>query len=92
MVSAWWLATALLAAIGLYCLMTSRNRLRVLLGVELMGKSVTLLLLQVGRLTGTLATTQAMVVTLIVVEVVVITVAIGLVVRLHGATGDVRAS
>jgi NADH-quinone oxidoreductase subunit K len=69
-----------LAVIAVYCMMVSRNLIRVLIGVELLGKVVTLLLGAGGYLNGHSAQGQSMIVTLIVVEAVLIAVAAGIVV------------
>jgi len=97
-VTAFWLghlrpaltAAALLFAIGLYCLSLSRNLIRALIGIELLTKSATLLLVLAGAATGRTAAAQAMAITFIVVEVVAVVVASGLVLgnyRHHGTVG-----
>jgi NADH:ubiquinone oxidoreductase subunit K len=80
---------AVLFTIGLYCILVSRNMIRVLIGMELLTKAVTLLLVLAGAVTGRTGTAQALVITLIVMEVVAITVAAGVVVGAYRQTGDV---
>lgn len=73
---------------GLYCITASRNLLRILLGIEMMAKGVTLLLVLAGAVTGRVALVEALVVTVIVLEVVAVAVAAGIIVgvyRHHGA-------
>lgn len=82
----------LLIACGLYCVMASRNLIRVLVGMELLTKGVTLFLVLAGAVTGRMAIAQALVVTLIVVEVVVICVAAGIVVGVFRKTGSIDAA
>lgn len=80
-------AAAVLFVTGLYCILLSRNLIRILIGVELLTKAVTLLLVLAGAVTGRLATVQSLVITLIVVEVVVIMAGAGIVIgsfRHHG--------
>jgi NADH:ubiquinone oxidoreductase subunit K len=82
-------AAGVLFVAGLYCVLFSRNMLRILLGTELLTKAVTLLLVLAGAVTGRVALAEAMVITLIVLEVVAVAVSAGLVVgvyRHHGAT------
>ncbi|HYS81076.1 MAG TPA: NADH-quinone oxidoreductase subunit K [Anaeromyxobacteraceae bacterium] len=82
-------AAGILFVAGLYCILFSRNLLRILLGTELLTKSVTLLLVLAGAVTGRVALAEAMVITVVVLEVVAVAVAAGLVVgvfRHHGAT------
>ena len=82
----------LLAAAALYCLLVSRNLIRVLIGMELLIKAVTLLLAAAGYASGRTALAQAFIITAIVVEVVVLVVAAGIVVNAyrHNRTLDVR--
>lgn len=83
---------ALLLVAGLYCILVSRNLIRILIGVELLTKAVTLLLIVAGEVTGSRGLAQAFVITLIVVEVVVIVVAAGIVIGTYQRTEslDVR--
>lgn len=83
----------LLAVTALYCILVSRNLIRILIGLELLTKAVTLLIALAGYLTGNMALAQSLIVTLIVVEVVVIAVAAGIIVgaHRHNQTLDVRA-
>lgn len=74
----------LLCIIGLYCILATFNMIRVLIGVELLMKAVTLLFVVVGYITGHSALIQSMVITLIVIEVVVIAIAVGIVLGIHG--------
>lgn len=73
----------LLFAIGSYCILATFNLIRVLIGLELLIKAVTLLVIYCGYQTGNLALTQALVITIIVIEVVIMTVAAGVVVGIH---------
>ena len=65
---------------GFYCMWASHNLIRVLIGVELMTKGVTLVLAAAGFLSGNTGTSQALIITLIVLEVVVLVVAAGIVI------------
>ena len=64
---------------GLYCVMVTRNFIRVLIGLELIVKAVTLLIIIAGYVTGNEALAQTYAITLIVIEVVVTTVAAGII-------------
>lgn len=74
---------AMLFIIGLYCVLATFNLVRALIGLELLIKAVTLLLVVVGYISNNLALTQALVITLIVIEVVVMAVAMGVVLGIH---------
>lgn len=82
------LTAAVLFTAGLWCLYATHNLVRVLIGIELLTKSVTLLLALAGAVTGRLAAAQAMIVTVIVMEVVAVVVAAGIVVAAHQRTGS----
>ena len=83
---------ALLFIIGIYCILATFNLIRVLIGMELLIKAVTLLIVVAGYITGRTALAQAMVITLIVIETVIVTVAVGVVLGIHRYHGtlDVR--
>ena len=73
----------ILFIIGFYCLLVTFNLIRALIGLELLIKAVTLLLVLVGYVTGHEALAQSLVITLIVMEVVIIAVAAGIILGLH---------
>jgi len=75
---------------GCYCILLSYNLIRVLIGVELLIKAVTLLLIVAGHLSGHPALAQALVITLIVIEAVFITVAVGVVQGIHRINGSLN--
>ena len=70
---------ALVAIAGVYCLVMTRNFIRVLIGLELMTKAATLLIIVAGLAAKRMALAQSLAITLIVVEVVVVSVAAGIV-------------
>jgi len=91
----WVLASfvILLFIIGVYALLATRNLLRILIGIEVLNKGVTLLLITAGYLTGRVDYIQPIIITMIVVEVVIIAVAAGVVIAAYRSNGtvDVRA-
>ncbi|HVO77058.1 MAG TPA: NADH-quinone oxidoreductase subunit K [Candidatus Bathyarchaeia archaeon] len=82
----------LLGVTALYCILASRNLIRILIGLELLTKSVTLLLGVAGYVTGRMALAQTFIITLIVIEVVVIAVAAGIVLGVHRRNRDLDAN
>jgi NADH:ubiquinone oxidoreductase subunit K len=84
-----WFFVALLAFVGLYCLLVSRNLLRLLIGIEILSKACILALISCGGAIGKVNTAQTLVITMIVVEVVVVAVALGLIIRSYGATNSI---
>ncbi len=81
----------LLFVIGFYCVIVTHNLIRTLIGLELMTKAVTLLLVVIGYATDHRAMMQSLVITLIIIEVVVIAVAAGIVVNVARRTGSLDA-
>lgn len=85
-------AAAVIFVTSFYCLLATRNLIRILIGLEIMTKGVTLLLAFAGYLTGETALAQTFIITLIIIEVVVAVVAVGIAVGAfkHNNTLDVR--
>ncbi len=73
--------------IGLYAMWATHNLIRVLIGMEIMTKGVTLILAAAGLLTGNTGASQAMIIILIVLEVVVIVAAAGVVIGYFKKSG-----
>ncbi len=69
-----------LFAVGLACLIARTNLVKLVIGLELLGKGVSLLFVTGGYLSGNVANSQAIVFTLIIVEAVVAGVALALVI------------
>lgn len=83
----------LVSICGIYCLLVTRSILRAIIGVELLIKAVTLLLILVGYVTGQTALAQSLVITVIVVEVVVVATAGGVAISIFRKNDsiDIRA-
>ena len=73
----------LLFIIGLYCVLVTRNFIRVLIGLEILTKAVTLLIILAGYVSGHVALAQSLAITLIIIEVVVIVVAAGVIIAVY---------
>ena len=82
----------LLVGVGLYCLLTMRNTVKLLIGVEVIAKGVTLALVVGGAARGNLMVAQSLAITVIVVDVAVIATALALVINInrHTKSLDVR--
>ncbi|HEY9595453.1 MAG TPA: NADH-quinone oxidoreductase subunit K [Spirochaetia bacterium] len=79
---------------GLWCMLATYNLLRMLIGLEILMKSVTFFLIVAGYLSGRMALAQAMVITVIVIEVVIVVIAAGLILGFFRKTDtlNVRAT
>ncbi|HBC86212.1 MAG TPA: hypothetical protein DCZ94_04585 [Lentisphaeria bacterium] len=82
----------LLLITGIYCILVTRNLIRIIIGLEILTKAVTLLIIVAGYATGELALAQTLVITLIIIEVVVMVVAAGIIINVsrHNSSLDVR--
>jgi NADH:ubiquinone oxidoreductase subunit K len=91
---AYWICIVLVAIAGIYCLVMTRNFIRVLIGLEITTKAVTLLIIACGYAQGRMALAQALAITLIDVEVVVVSVAAGIILSLFRLNDslDIRKS
>ena len=85
------LAALLIAIAALYCLLRSRNLIRIIIAVEVLMKAVTLLLVFAGYLANNLALAQTFVITMIVIEAVVAVVAVGLIINLYNKNNSLDA-
>jgi len=82
----------LLSITGIYCILATFNLIRALIGLEILIKAVTLLIILAGYISGRSALAQSIVITLIVVEIVFMAVACGVVLWAfrHNRTIDPR--
>jgi len=64
---------------GFYCITMTYNLLRVLIGLEILIKAVTLFIIFAGYISGNMALAQTVVITVIVIEVVVVVIAAGVI-------------
>jgi multisubunit Na+/H+ antiporter MnhC subunit len=78
--------------VGFYSLLTTKNLIRALIGLEVLTKAVTLLIVLAGYVSQQTGLAQALAITLIVIEVAVIVAAISIVLCVHRRTGSVDAS
>ncbi len=78
----------LLFVIGLYCVFVTFNLIRALIGLEILIKAVTLLLIVAGHVTHHEAMAQSLVITLIVIEAVVVIAVAGVIIGIRESTGS----
>ena len=77
---------------GVYALLAKRNLIRLFIGIEVIGKGVSLLLLATGFARDNVLLAQALVVTYIVIEVCVVATALALIINVyrHTKSLDIR--
>lgn len=76
-------AGLVLVFLGLYATITRRNLLQLIIGLELMARGVTLVIILAGVAQQSLAVAQAMVITAILIEAVTVAIALSLVVAAY---------
>lgn len=81
------LSILLTAVTGIYCLVATRNLIRVLIAMEILNKAASLLLALAGALIGQTARAESYIITLIIVEVVVTAVGALLCVAIYSKNG-----
>lgn len=70
---------ALTLLVGFYSVLASTNLIRTLIGLEILAKAVTLLIILVGYRMNQLGLAQSLAITMIIIEVAVMVVAVGVV-------------
>jgi NADH-quinone oxidoreductase subunit K len=85
-------AVALLIGIGIYCLLTMKNMVKLLIGIEIIAKGITLALMATGFAKNNLLLAQSLVISVIVVDVAVIATALAIIISInrHTKSLDVR--
>jgi len=82
-----WVVYLLFAAgmffLGLYCLLTMRNLIKLFIGIEIIGKGVSLVLLSTGWARRSILLAQSLVVTYIVIEVSLVATALAVIINLY---------
>ena len=82
-----------LIGVGLFTLLTKRNLIRLFIGIEVVSKGVSLILVATGFAKSSILAAQALVVTFIVVEVSLVATALALIINVYRHTKnlDVRS-
>jgi len=73
---------------GCYCLIRTYHMLKIIIGIEIGMKAVTMFLVLAGYINGHMGLAQAYVITVIVLEVVITLVAAGVTIGLYKKYGD----
>ncbi len=83
---------AVLLGVGVYCLLAMRNLIKLFIGIEVVSKGVSLVLLATGCAKGNILLAQTLVITFIVVEVCLVATALAIIINItrHTKSLDVR--
>ncbi len=82
------LAILVLIGIGIYCIVSKRNIIQLLIGIEVIAKGVTLSFILAGFFQGNGYIAQAIVITIILIEAITAAIAMSLIVVAHRHTGS----
>jgi NADH:ubiquinone oxidoreductase subunit K len=67
--------------LGLYCVISQRNLIKIVIGIEIMGKAVILNFITAGYYQNNTGVSQAIVMTVILIDVIMVSVMLALVVN-----------
>jgi multisubunit Na+/H+ antiporter MnhC subunit len=85
------IVTAVLMIIsGIFSLVRNLNMIKIIIGIEVAMKAVTLLIAYAGYVNGLIALSETFIITIIVIEVVIMVVAAGLAVNLNSKYGSMN--
>ena len=81
-----------LLAVGVYCLLSMRNLIKLFIGIEIISKGISLALVSTGFVRRSIFTAQALTITFIVVEVCVVATALAIIINIyrHTKSLDIR--
>ncbi len=93
--STWFLYMAFAACllfVGIYCLLTMKNVIKLFIGIEVISKGVSLALLATGFVKKNTLLAQSLVITFIVVEVSLVATALAIIINIyrHTKSLDIR--
>ncbi len=77
-----------LAGSGLYCLLITRNLIKVIIGLQLLIKGAVLAFILAGSMTGEMNTAQTLALTVIVADTITVVVGLALAVQIRLKTGN----
>jgi multisubunit Na+/H+ antiporter MnhC subunit len=75
--------SAILIFIGIYCLLTMRNLIKLFIAIEIISKGVSLVIVATGAVKHSLLLAQSLVITYIVVEVSLVATALALIINIY---------
>lgn len=78
-----WFFITVLFFIGAYCMIFSRNIIKILIGLEIISKSVVISLITAGQFTNNINLAQNIIIVMILVEAVVIASGLAIIVKFY---------
>jgi NADH:ubiquinone oxidoreductase subunit K len=87
----YFLFSVVIFLLGLYCVISQGNLIKIVIGLEIMGKGILLNFIAAGFFQNNTGVAQALVITAILVDAVLISVILALIVDVFRHTGGIRA-
>jgi len=87
----YFILSVILFLLGMYCVISRPNLIKIVIGLEIMGKGVILNFITAGFFQNNTGVSQAMVMTAILIDAVLVAVILALVVNVFRHTGDIAA-
>ena len=87
----YFLLSVVIFLLGLYCVISQGNLIKIVIGLEIMGKGIILNFIAAGFFQNNTGVAQALVITAILVDAVLISVILALIVDVFRHTGGILA-
>lgn len=89
--SGYFLLSAVIFLLGLYTVISQENLVKIVIGLEIMGKGILLVLITAGFSQGNTGTAQAIAITAILIDAVLLSVILAFIVNVFRHTGNIQA-
>jgi NADH:ubiquinone oxidoreductase subunit K len=89
LLAGYFLLTLALFLIGVFCIVSQRNLIKIVIGIEVMGKAVILTFIMAGYYQNNTGGAQALAVTAILIDVVIVAMLLTLIVNIFRFTGGI---
>jgi len=77
--------------LGLFCVISQRNLIKIIIGIEIMGKAVILNFITAGFYQGNSGVAQAIVMTAILIDAVIVAVTLALIINVFRLSREILA-
>jgi len=78
-----WFFISILFFTGAYCMIVSRNIIRLLIGFEIISKSAMIAIITAGQLSNNINLAQTLIIIMILIEVIVVATGLALIVKFY---------
>jgi len=89
--SGYFVLTLVVFLLGLFCIISQRNLIKIIIGIEIMGKAVILNFITAGYYQNNVEVAQAIVMTAILIDAIIVAVMLALVVNVFRVNRGILA-